>query len=48
MSTESAVDVEEQLLLVFDLGTDSYSVDIETVREIIRMQDITKMPGTPA
>jgi purine-binding chemotaxis protein CheW len=48
MSTDTAVTVEEQQLVVFDLGTESYGVDIETVREIIRMQDITKMPGTPA
>jgi purine-binding chemotaxis protein CheW len=48
MTTDTAVTVEEQQLVVFDLGTESYGVDIETVREIIRMQEITKMPGTPA
>ncbi len=37
----------EQQLVVFDLGTESYGVDIGTVREINRIQTITKLPNTP-
>jgi purine-binding chemotaxis protein CheW len=37
----------EQQLVVFDLGTESFGVDISTVREIIRMQEVTAMPNTP-
>ncbi len=38
---------DEQQLVVFDLSTEAYGVDIGAVREIIRMQDITKVPRTP-
>ncbi len=37
----------EQQLVVFDLNGEAYGVDIESVREIIRMQDITRVPRTP-
>lgn len=37
----------EQQLVVFDLNGEAYGVDIESVREIIRLQDITKVPRTP-
>ncbi len=37
----------EQQLVVFYLATESYGVDIGAVREIIRMQDITKVPRCP-
>ncbi|MEE8473054.1 MAG: chemotaxis protein CheW [Dehalococcoidia bacterium] len=37
----------EKQLVVFDLNTEAYGVDIGAVREIIRLQDITKVPGTP-
>ena len=37
----------EQQLVVFDLATESYGVDIGAVREIIRMQEITNVPRTP-
>ena len=33
--------------MVFDLSTEAYGVDIGAVREIIRLQDITKVPRTP-
>lgn len=36
----------EKQLVVFDLGSESYGVDINAVREIIRMQEITRVPGT--
>lgn len=32
-------------LVVFDLASENYGVDIDDVREIIRMQNITKVPG---
>jgi purine-binding chemotaxis protein CheW len=35
-------------LVVFDLASEHYGVDISDVREIIRMQDITPMPGVKA
>ncbi len=38
---------DEQQLVVFDLSTEAYGVDIGAVREIIRLQDITRVPRTP-
>ena len=38
---------EERQLVVFDLATEAYGVDINTVREIIRMQEITAVPRAP-
>ena len=37
----------ERQLVVFDLAEEAYGVDISSVREIIRMQDITQVPRTP-
>jgi purine-binding chemotaxis protein CheW len=37
----------EQQLVVFTLGNESYAVDINTVKEIIQLQPVTKLPGTP-
>jgi len=37
----------EQQLVLFDLGMEHYAIDSMNVREIIRMQTITKIPGTP-
>ena len=37
----------EMQLVVFDLTTESYGVDIGAVREIIRLQEITRVPKTP-
>ena len=37
----------EKQLVVFDLVAEAYGVDIGAVREIIRMQDITKVPRSP-
>ena len=39
---------EEQQLVVFDLVRESYGVDIGKVSEIIRMQEITRVPRTPS
>ncbi len=37
----------ERQLVVFDLAGESYGVDINTVREIIRMQQVTHVPDAP-
>jgi purine-binding chemotaxis protein CheW len=37
----------EQQLVVFTLGSESFAVDINTVKEIIKLQPITRLPGTP-
>lgn len=46
METET-VQQNEQQLVVFDLADEGYGVDIGAVREIIRLQEITKVPRTP-
>jgi purine-binding chemotaxis protein CheW len=38
----------EQQVVFFDLGSEHYAMDSRGVREIIRMQAITKIPGAPA
>ncbi|MBC7344324.1 MAG: chemotaxis protein CheW [Clostridia bacterium] len=38
----------EEQLVVFELCRETYGVDISSVHEIIRMQAITRVPGTPA
>ena len=38
---------DEQQLVVFDLADEGYGVDISAVREIIRLQEITRVPRTP-
>ena len=47
MEAETLQQQDEQQLVVFDLSTESYGVDIGEVREIIRLQEITKVPRTP-
>jgi purine-binding chemotaxis protein CheW len=39
--------VEKKQLVVFNLGDEAYAIDIAIVREIIQMQAITRVPGTP-
>jgi len=34
-------------LVCFRIGKETYGVDISMVREIVRVQEITKVPGTP-
>ncbi len=46
MAEDNTAKVERQLV-VFDLGNELYGVDIGSVREIIRMQDITYLPNAP-
>jgi len=36
----------EKQLVVFTLGDESFGVDIGTVREIIQMQEVTRVPGS--
>lgn len=38
----------ERQFVVFDLADESFGVDINAVREIIRMQEITRVPDAPA
>ena len=40
-------EIEEMQLVIFDLGEETYGVDIGSVWEIIRIQEITKVPRTP-
>lgn len=42
---ENALISNELQLVVFDLASEYYGVDINDVREIIRMQSITRVPG---
>ena len=42
-----AEEEEEQQLVVFMLNEESYGVDVSAVREIIRLQEITRVPRTP-
>lgn len=39
--------IAEKQLVVFTLAAESYAVDINMVKEIIQMQPITRVPGTP-
>ena len=48
MTLETTVNEANELqLVVFDLADETYGVDIGSVREIIRIQEITKVPRTP-
>lgn len=38
--------IDEKQFVVFELGRETYGLDIATVREIITMQTITKVPRT--
>jgi purine-binding chemotaxis protein CheW len=39
--------IAEKQLVVFNLAAESYAVDINMVREIIQVQPVTRVPGTP-
>jgi purine-binding chemotaxis protein CheW len=45
---ETSNALTETQLVVFDLAAEFYGVDIGDVREIIRMQTITRVPGAPS
>lgn len=38
----------EQQIVVFNLGNEEFAVEISKVREIVRMQPIRSIPGSPA
>jgi len=40
--------VAEKQMVLFELGSETYGLDIASVHEIIRMQPITKVPKAPA
>ena len=44
---EQKIAKAEKQLVVFNLGKEVYAVDISIVREIIHIQAITQVPGTP-
>ncbi len=44
---ENQAAIAERQLVVFDLNEEAYGVDIGAVREIIRMQEITRVPRAP-
>ena len=46
MADNQATTAERQLV-VFDLNEEAYGVDIGAVREIIRLQEITRVPRAP-
>lgn len=46
METDGAINNEIQLV-VFRLGSEEFGVDISQVREIIRVGEITRIPGSP-
>jgi purine-binding chemotaxis protein CheW len=39
--------IAEKQMVLFELGSETYGLDIATVHEIIRMQPITKVPKAP-
>lgn len=47
METQQEVRNQELQLVAFRLGNETYAVDIQQVQEIIRMQQITRVPGAP-
>ncbi len=44
---DSEIKDKEIQLVVFQLGNEEYGVDVSQVKEIIRMQKITKVPRSP-
>ncbi len=45
--SDNQATITERQLVVFDLNEEAYGVDIGAVREIIRMQEITRVPRAP-
>ena len=48
MTTSTETTHLEKQLVVFDLASEAYGVEIYAVREIIRMQELTRVPKTAA
>jgi purine-binding chemotaxis protein CheW len=46
--TEEAGAAEEIQLVVFSLGREEFAVEVTQVREIMRMEEITRMPKSPS
>jgi purine-binding chemotaxis protein CheW len=46
-SSSAGTSGDECLLIEFELAGESYGVEISAVREIIRVQEITRVPGVP-
>ncbi|CAJ36055.1 chemotaxis protein CheW [Methanocella arvoryzae] len=46
MAEDTSISGEMQLV-IFKLGTEEFGVDISQVREIIRVGEITRIPGSP-
>src|ERR1700682_4967638 len=44
----SAANSDELQLVVFQLGAELYGVEISRVHEIIRLQEVTRVPHSPA
>jgi len=44
---EDAKTAEEMQLVVFSLGREEFAVEVTQVREIMRMEEITRMPKSP-
>jgi len=44
---EEAKAAEEMQLVVFSLGREEFAVEVTQVREIMRMEEITRMPKSP-
>ena len=44
---ENTASNNEMQLVIFKLGTEEFGVDIAQVREIIRVGEITRIPGSP-
>jgi purine-binding chemotaxis protein CheW len=47
MTDTNTIAKQERQLVIFDLAAEAYGVDIGTVREIIRVQEITHVPNAP-
>lgn len=47
MAEETRI-VEEVQLVVFSLGREEFAVEVTQVREIMRMEEITRMPKSPS
>ncbi len=47
MSDRTRPSATEKQLVVFSLGREEFAVDVAQVREIIRMEEITRMPKSP-
>ncbi len=47
-STANQVLVDDEQVVVFDVATEAYAVNIAHVHEIIRLQQITVIPGAPS